>query len=483
MIAVRLSAPTDTIEAPVGVLVCPVVSAPEGGSVSSPPEFADEVAAFHAEVEHSGKPGQVESLPRPLREPSRIILVGVGAGDESGWRKAGGAVARSVRHTHAAIHVPADLADEALRGLAEGIWLGAYSFRFREEKPSETIKLTDATVLIAATPRRQAAVDAARIVATSVNFARDLTNTPSSVKNPAWFVQQVREQAGPEVTMTVREPAQLADEGFGGILAVGGGSAHGPRMLELSWQPEGASEHIVLVGKGITFDTGGVDIKPVEGMQLMRKDMGGAATVVAATLAAARLGLKVRVTALAPLAENMLSGNSWRSSDVVHHYGGLTSEIRNTDAEGRVVLADALAYAAARLQPTLLLDFATLTGASRIALGKTTAALFSDNDDLVEALRDAAAEAGESVWRMPLSDEYAKDVVAELADLDNAAGNPGAITAALYLREFAGTRRGQWAHVDMSAPSWSAESDGDVRKGATGWGVRTLVRWLGKRSG
>jgi leucyl aminopeptidase len=282
--------------------------------------------------------------------------------------------------------------------------------------------------------------------------------------------------------VSVREPAQLAAEGFGGILAVGGGSKRGPRLLELSWDPAGASEHVVLVGKGITFDTGGIDIKPVDGMQLMRKDMGAAATVIAATLAAARLNLPIRITALAPLAENMVSGSAWRSGDVVHHYGGLTSEVHSTDAEGRVVLADALAYAVAKLAPDFLIDLATLTGASRVALGTKTAALFSDNPSLVDSLSAAATQAGERVWQMPLAEEYAKEVAAEIADLNNAAGAPGAITAALYLREFAGDRRDRWAHIDMSAPSWTTKEDGELGKGATGWGVRTLVRWLAARA-
>ncbi|BCB85413.1 hypothetical protein Psuf_027260 [Phytohabitans suffuscus] len=180
------------------------------------------------------------------------------------------------------------------------------------------------------------ALAAARATADATRLARDLTNTPSSLKNPAWFAARVvaaaEGRAG--LSVTVREPEQLAAEGFGGILAVGGGSASPPRLVELSWRPEGAHTHVVLVGKGITFDTGGISIKPVDGMKLMRKDMGGAAAVIAATLGAAELGLPVRVTALAPLAENLLSGSAFRPGDVVRHYGGLTSETTNSDAEG-----------------------------------------------------------------------------------------------------------------------------------------------------
>jgi leucyl aminopeptidase len=174
----------------------------------------------------------------------------------------------------------------------------------------------------------------------------------------------------------------------------------------------------------------------------------------------------------------MPSGTAYRPGDVVRHHGGKTSEILNTDAEGRLVLADALAYAAARLKPDVLVDLATLTGAQSVALGKRTAALFSDSDELADALAAAATEAGETVWRMPLPDDYLGELKSEVADLNNAAGNPGAVTAALYLREFAGAAADRWVHLDMSGPAWSDKPDGELVKGATGWGVRTLLRWL-----
>jgi leucyl aminopeptidase len=194
----------------------------------------------------------------------------------------------------------------------------------------------------------------------------------------------------------------------------------------------------------------------------------------------ARLGLPVRVTALAPLAENMPGADAWRPGDVVRHYGGQTTEVLNTDAEGRVILADVLAYAARRLRPDLLVDLATLTGATSVALGKRTAAMYSDNDALAQDLARAAEEAGEKVWRMPLTDDYLDSIGSDLADLANAgsSGGAGSVTAALYLREFTGTARDRWAHFDMSAPAWADGSDGELVKGATGWGVRTLMRWL-----
>jgi leucyl aminopeptidase len=214
-------------------------------------------------------------------------------------------------------------------------------------------------------------------------------------------------------------------------------------------------------------------------MKLMRKDMGGAAAVCGAVLGAADLGLPVRVTALAPMAENLISGAAMRPGDVVRHYGGLTTEVQNTDAEGRVVLGDALAYAVRRLRPDLIVDLATLTGASNVALGKRTAALFTHDDELAAALAGAGAEVGEPMWRLPLAEEYLSGITGGIADLNNNAPGPGALMAALFLREFTGAMRDRWAHIDMSAPAWSDRPDGPLVKGATGWGVRMLLRWLG----
>jgi leucyl aminopeptidase len=201
--------------------------------------------------------------------------------------------------------------------------------------------------------------------------------------------------------------------------------------------------------------------------------------VAAATIGAAVLGLPVRVTALAPLAENMVSGSAYRPGDVVRHYGGMTSEVLNTDAEGRLVLADAMAYAVHRLRPDVLVDLATLTGAQGVALGKRTAALYSDCDALAGAFAGAAAAAGERVWRMPLPDDYRPALDSEVADLVNATEvGGGSLMAAMFLREFTGELRDRWVHVDMSSPAWADSADGELARGATGWGVRTLLRWL-----
>jgi leucyl aminopeptidase len=427
--------------------------------------------------------GEVRRLPRPLRRPGAVLLVGVGHGDEAGWRAAGAALARAAA-PDAAVTVapPAGAPAEAVRGLAEGLWLASYRFTAAgSRRGGDRPALRRVTVAVAAEPPHRAALEVARVTASATALARDLTNTPSSRKNPAWFADRMERAAAdrPGLEVTVYGPDRLAAEGFGGILAVGGGSASPPRLVEMRWRPRGARTHVVLVGKGITFDTGGISIKPVAGMKLMRKDMGGAAAVVAAALGAADLRLPVRVTALAPLAENMVSGSAYRPGDVVRHYGGLTSESTNSDAEGRLVLADAIAYAARRLRPDVLVDLATLTGANAVALGKRTAALYSDADDLANALREAATAAGEQVWRMPLPADYVEYLGSDVADLYSCPDlGAGSVTAALYLREFTGALRGRWAHLDMSAPSWADSADGELAYGATGWGVRTLLRWL-----
>jgi leucyl aminopeptidase len=444
-------------------------------------DLRDELEAFLADTEHTGRPGTVHTLPRPTATPAVVHLVGVGDADEAAMRAAGAAVTRAVSsRARASMLLPEDLAPGAVRGLAEGLLLASYRYTLADGATSPALRRID---LVSQDGAFTEELAAARAVAEATWIARDLVNTPGSVKSPAWLAAAaVKAAEAHGVTATVREPEQLAREGFGGLVAVGGGSVRGPRLVELKWAPRGARRHVVLVGKGITFDTGGISIKPGPGMGLMKKDMGGAAAVLGAILGAAALRLPVRVTALLPIAENMPSGTAYRPGDVIRHLGGKTSEVLNTDAEGRLVLADALAYAAARLRPDVLVDLATLTGAQSVALGKRTAALFSDSDELAEEIAAAADEAGERVWRMPLPDDYLGELKSDVADLNNAAGNPGTVTAALYLREFTGPLADRWVHLDMSGPAWSDKADGELVRGATGWGVRTLIRWLENRA-
>jgi len=467
------------------VVVQPVRPGDEDGTEFAPvaepvsDALAATAATYLGEVKHAGKAGEVRVLPRPGQRPSVLQLIGVGDGDAAALRKVGAAVVRSNSDaTGVRVLVPTDADEDAVGGLIEGALLASY--RFTLASKSEPPSLRRVT-LVVEDPDRYAAVLARSVaVAKATHFARDMANTPSLTKDPAWLAAQAVKATGKHgVKAVVREPDRLAEEGWGGILAVGGGSARGPRLVELKWAPRGAKKHVVLVGKGITFDTGGISIKPFQGMHLMKKDMGGGAAVIGAILATALLQLPVNVTVLVPMAENMPSGSAYRPGDVVRHYGGRTSEIRNTDAEGRVVLADALAYAEKKLAPDVLIDLATLTGAQTIALGKRTAALYADDDALAKALTDAAEAAGERAWRMPLTEDYVEKLDSDIADVNNApGGGAGSVTAALYLREFAGSARDRWAHIDMSGPSWSDSANDELTKGATGWGVRTLVRWL-----
>jgi leucyl aminopeptidase len=411
-----------------------------------------------------------------------VLLVGVGEGDEAGWRCAGAALARSARRESSLAVWLAAPSEAAVRGLVEGLMLASYRYRLGADPPDQAPKLRRVTLVAEDPDRFASALAVAEVTAKMTALARDLTNTPSSRKQPTWFARQVEKAAAgyPGLRVRVRDEAQLRADGFGGVLAVGAGSASPPCLVEVSWRPRAAARHVVLVGKGITFDTGGISIKPAAAMILMRKDMGGAAAVTAAALGAAALRLPVRVTALAPLAENMLNGSALRPGDVVRHYGGRTSVVHNTDAEGRLVLADALAYASAWHRPDVLIDLATLTGANAIALGKRTSALYSEDDELAASLATAASAAGERVWRMPLVEDYVDALGSDLADATNAPmpGAAGSITAALFLREFTGAARRRWAHLDMSAPAWSDRDDGELSRGATGWGVRTLLRYL-----
>jgi leucyl aminopeptidase len=325
-----------------------------------------------------------------------------------------------------------------------------------------------------------AAVSAARAVAEAVGLARDLANMPSSRKTPAWLAgEAARVAAASGLAVRVREPGELAAEGFGGILAVGAGSAQPPCLIELGYHPPGARTHVVLAGKGITFDSGGLSLKPNDGMKAMKTDVAGGAAVIAAMSALAELGATVRVTGLIAAAENMPSGSAMRPGDVITHFGGRTTEVLNTDAEGRLVLADALAYADTVLEPDVVVDLATLTGAARVALGGVLGALYASDDALAGALLAAGRQSGEPLWRMPLVDDYGDALDSPVADLANVphSSRPraGSIEAALFLREFTGGR--PWAHLDIAGAA--RFSDGDQGKGATGFGTRLLLRWLG----
>ncbi len=456
-----------------------------------------------------------ESLPVPDTTPSGWVasagavaaltpvdgagrwLVGAGGGAEPDWRAAGAAAVRVVsgRSDPGPLHGagegeddvvarvlvtpdeghPGPDDDAAWAALATGLLLGSHRFGVRS-----TPRAAAPVVRVAVPEQARPAVERALVLARATATARDLADTPSGAKSPAWFADQATALLGtvPGLGLVVRDEDWLAEHGFGGVLAVGGGSSRPPRFLEITWSPEGASRHVVLVGKGITFDTGGISIKPNAGMADMRTDCSGGAAVVGALGAIATLELPVRVTGLVPLAENHVSGSAYRPGDVVRHYDGRTSEVTNTDAEGRMVLADALGWAVATLAPDVMVDVATLTGAMKVALGVRTGGLFATSEELSRGLVEAGAATGEAWWPMPLAAAHHDDVDSTIADVRQAPPGPGGIVAALFLQRF--TAGLPWAHLDIAGPARCDSPHEEVAKGATGFAARTLVEFVAR---
>jgi leucyl aminopeptidase len=443
----------------------------------------------------TGRAGETtQSVIRLGTEACAVLFLGVGDASPGALRRAGAALARRLPAGRAALTTAVlDEPDEGVQAFTEGILLGSYQFTMKSagtpaKDPGEV------RLLLAGPASRAALVERAAAVAGAVALARDLANTPSMIKSPEWLAAEaVAVAAEHGLSSRVWREAELAAGGFGGILAVGSGSIHPPRLIELSYQPPqyqpaadqparaqpARDRHVVLVGKGITFDSGGLSLKPNDGMKLMKTDMAGGAAVIGAMSALGQLGVRARVTGLVAAAENMPSGTAMRVGDVITHYGGQTVEVLNTDAEGRLVLADALAYADDALAPDLVVDLATLTGAARVALGTSIAALYATDDDLATALLDAGTASGDRLWRMPLAGDYRGGLdspVADLANMARAGGRAGSIDAALFLREFTGGR--SWAHLDIAGAARATSDDGENTKGATGFGTRLLLRWL-----
>jgi len=448
----------------------------------------------------SGRAGEVTRL--AARTPDgviRLVLLGVGDGSPADLRRAGAALARQVEPGQRAVAVlPSDGPGDGPGAFTQGLLLGGYTFSLRDGATVPDPAPEPRAVLLAVpdqqTPAQHDSTQEATVIAAAVVLARDLINMPSDVKTPSWLAARAVEVAGRSgLSVRVRDEAELAAAGFGGIVAVGSGSAHPPRLIELSYQPDSgaaagpadaAQAHVVLAGKGITFDSGGLSLKPNDGMKLMKTDMAGGAAVIAVMSALRALGVRARVTGLVAAAENMPSGSAMRPGDIITIFGGRTVEVLNTDAEGRLVLADLLAYAQATLSPGVIVDLATLTGAARIALGASIGALYASADDLAEALTEAGAAAGEPLWRMPMPADYAMALTSATADLAhfpsrmNGAknGQAGSIVAAMFLREFTGGRR--WAHLDIAGAARAGSDDGELTKGGTGFGTRLLLRWL-----
>ena len=433
----------------------------------------------------TGEKGQVIAFPS-AGVANASLIVAVAIPEKPTVEDLRRAAARGVRAAKTSTSVAVALHPtgiDEIEAIAEGIALGTY--RFDEFKSKKKVKakpvptVTAATILSPFARQTSAAkaIERAAIVTAAVNTARDWVNTPPGDLRPGAFADAITAYAGTDVKVTVWDERRLAKERCGGILGVGQGSMSPPRLVTLSYEPDDAVSHLALVGKGITFDSGGLSIKSGAGMATMKIDMAGAAAVVAATVAIARLGLPIRITAYACLAENMPSGSATRPGDVLTMRNGTTVEVLNTDAEGRLVLADGLALAVER-KPDHIVDVATLTGACVVALGERTSGILGNDRDFGDTVRAASQDAGESMWPLPIVEEM-KALVnsSNIADLrqHNPKSYGGALYAAAFLREFVNDV--PWAHLDIAGPAFNESTAYDYTPiGGTGTGVRTLIK-------
>ncbi|WP_028477418.1 leucyl aminopeptidase [Nocardia sp. CNY236] len=482
---------TETIGADTDVLVVGVAASEDGPTLVPEDLFGtvltaevrtdllDQLGAVGAR----GKAEEVRRIPAPagLDDVSSVLAVGLGTLDDldaEQIRRSAGVAARALT---GAARVVTTLSGLDLAATAEGFYLGAYSFTsFRSSKSApkpDELPIARVDLLVPEPGFGEEALSRARLTAEAVATARDFVNTPPSHLFPAEFAsraQELAEAAG--LTVEVLDEKALEAAGYGGVLGVGKGSSRPPRLIRISYQ--GGPKKVALVGKGITFDTGGISIKPAQNMENMTSDMAGAAAVIATTLLAARLSLPLTVTATVPMAENMPSATAQRPGDVLTQYGGTTVEVINTDAEGRLILADAMVRAGED-EPDYLIDVATLTGAQMSALGTRTPGVMG-----TEEFRDRVArisrEVGENGWAMPLPSELRADLNSKVADLANVAPHRwgGMLSAALFLREFV-PENVQWAHLDVAGPAFNTGGPfGYIGKGGTGVPVRTLIAVL-----
>ena len=430
-----------------------------------------------------GTGGEVVAVPVAglSANPSLRLVLLVGLGDETpgDFRRAGAALARhTVDHDSVATTIAAAGGPEALTAFVVGAMLGSFGFHWRSEGPEH--QPVRRVVLAAIDDDVSADLERGLELGGAGWRARMLATVPSNLKSPQWLAEQAETLAADNgLACEIWDEARLSREGFGGVLAVGQASATPPRLIRLDYTPtRGARKapRVVLVGKGITFDTGGLSIKPGEGMSTMKRDMTGGAVVMAVMAALARMGCPYRVTGLVPAAENAIGGNALRPGDVITHYGGRTTEVLNTDAEGRLVLADAMAYAVDTLRPAVLVDVATLTGAIKVALGQRVGAFFTNDEALAGRLYDAGEASGEPLWRMPLESDYEDTLSSTVADAKNNPGGPGAITATLFLQHFAGSV--PWAHLDLASVGDSPSESYEWSTGPSGFGARALLTWL-----
>ena len=437
--------------------------------------LSDELAFFSA----TGSAGEVFEIPvsDPDATTERLIFVGVGKQTLSEIRNAGSALGRKVRATSKSLYTLASSSRTDVRAHAIAMILGTYQWNQKTGKSKSEVP----KFFIADTHAPE--IQRAEVMAKYVWHVRDLIHTPSNIKTPAWMAEQAKVLTKKsDLSIKVLSGKEL--EEFGGLLAVGNSSPKpGPRFIEVTYAPKGSNAwpHVVLVGKGITFDTGGVSLKrPYDLMIGMKSDMAGAAAVLGVISAMPEIKPRVRVTALLMCAENALSRTAQRPGDVIRQYGGTTVEVINTDAEGRLVLADGLAYADKNLNPDYLVDIATLTDAATSSLSRSYAAMYTRDLGLAKSLSALGEKSGDRVWHMPLLDDYKGALASDVADFNHTANrakfSAGSVTAALFLEHFAGKRK--WVHLDIAGPARSDNDAGENPKGGTGFGVRLLIDWI-----
>ena len=429
----------------------------------------------------TGKGGQTATLLAPGAGLDRVVAVGLGKRDgldgAAVERAAGTGIAACLADAQAAGAadvIPAELAVHAAMGAA----LRAWRFdRYRtREQPEDKPALAGASVLGADHTAAAAAWTRESAVLAGVLLARELVSEPANVLTPAVFATRCEALASHGLAVEILNRHDMEKLGFGALLGVAAGSAHKPRLVVMRWEGGGDEAPVAFVGKGVTFDSGGISIKPAAGMEDMKWDMAGAGTV--AGLMAALAGRRARVNAvgLLGLVENMLDGDSQRPGDVVTTASGQTVEVLNTDAEGRLVLADVLHYAQERFSPRAIIDLATLTGAIIVSLGHEFAGLFSNDDELAGRIAAAGEATGERTWRMPLAETFDKQLASPIADMKNIGGRPGgAIIAAHFLKRFI-MNNTPWAHLDIAGTAWTDKNTATIPKGATAFGVRLLDR-------
>jgi leucyl aminopeptidase len=462
--------------------------------VKAVPDDADLVVEPVSTEEAAGVPGAAvagfEGKPGQVLLVGDALLVGVGPAasvSADGLRRAAGTAARGAsRAPHVATTLLSTVAGAsdlnptaAAQAVAEGFALGSYSFTAYRSDPKPS-RITRVSVVGGGGTAVRNALDRGARVAEAVALARDLVNEPGGhLTAPALAAETTKIAERTGLTAKVLDEKAMAKAGIAGVLAVNRGSTIKPRFVELTYEPPTkAKATVALIGKGITFDSGGLSLKTADGMTTMKDDMGGAAAVIGAMSACADLGVKVRVRAFLPLTDNMPGGDAMRVGDVIRYRNGRTVEVLNTDAEGRLVLADALCVASEE-KPDAIIDLATLTGAQEVALGKRVAAVFSNHDGWAEQVLAAGERAGEPLWPLPMHEAYRKDLDSKVADIKNISGHryAGSIIAALFLREFVGSGI-PWAHLDIAGPAFGNDDDGELGAGGTGFGVRTLLTLL-----